>query len=114
MTTCTYLGLQYATTLRPKEKVLNYSPNLIIEIACRVLRKNKYDLTGKSRLRELVETRMIIMAVIHEKNPKIGLKRLGGLFHRHHSTVVYNLATHNTLMGTIEYRNRYERLISAL
>lgn len=114
MTTCIYQGIQYAVTRSRKQPTIDYNPMIIIDTACRVLRKNKYDLTGKSRLRELVESRMIIMAVIHEKNPKIGLKRLGGLFHRHHSTAVHSLVMHNTLMGTIEYRNRYERLISAL
>lgn len=76
------------------------SPQGIIDSVSAVLNVEKRYIIGESRKREFVEARQIAMGLILESNPAIGLKNLGRIFNRDHSTVIYAKRTYDNLYET--------------
>ena len=76
------------------------NPKDIIDIVCEQLQFEREQLTGLSRKRPLVEARQIAIGLILISNPGIGLKKVGKMFNRDHSTIIYARENFNDLYNT--------------
>ena len=62
----------------------------IIDATCRTLEISKHDILSPSRKRNVSEARNIAIGLILQVNPGYGLKKLGELFNRDHSTMIHS------------------------
>ena len=71
----------------------------IIQAGCSVLGVTMEQLVSPKRTREIAEARTIIVGIFLQITPDYGLKRLGRLFNRDHSTVLYQRDLFKDLYG---------------
>jgi chromosomal replication initiator protein len=82
----------------------------IIDATCTAFEINKVALLSRKRSRNLVKARFICMHILSEKL-KISLSKIGDLFHRHHTTVIYALAKIKNDLSVPAYRQETNELI---
>jgi chromosomal replication initiator protein len=70
----------------------------IIQITCEALEISMKDLISKKRNKDLVEARMIAVGLLLEVNANFGLKKLGSIFKKDHTTIIYYRDTHRDLV----------------
>lgn len=68
----------------------------IINLVCDVLNLERDDVMSNSRKRDLVEARTIAIGLINTIH-RITLKKLGSIFGKDHSTIIYTLKNFNEL-----------------
>ena len=100
MTAIIYAGLPGEIKHDFLFKVKEKTPMGIINCICEVLNLSYNDIVGKCRKREIVEARQIAIGLILEANPKLTLKKVGRIFKRDHSTIIYARNTYNDLLLT--------------
>ncbi len=89
----------------PKEK----QENLIIQV-CEMYDITLEALTGKTRLRQVVEARYILFYILHKIQGKTSVY-VSNLFNRNHATVLHGC---NTIAGFIEFDKKFEEKVSKL
>ena len=91
-----YVGLPKIEQNYVRLGVAVKEPQDIIDVACQVLKVKREDVLSKSRNREIVECRHIAMSIIR-MNSGMALIKIGAMFNRDHSTVLYGIDTFNEL-----------------
>lgn len=76
------------------------SPDGIVDAVAAVLNVESKFIKGDSRKREFVEARQIAIGLIAESDPRITLTRIGKMFNRDHSTIIYAKKTFDALYLT--------------
>lgn len=110
MTPYIYTGLT-----KPAQRLfINRVPQLthekIIKIVCSEFMVSENDLKSRAKNREIVMPRQISMHIIRESTT-MGLKAIGDVFNRHHSTVISAINTVNDLIETDKnFKSKYEQI----
>ena len=89
----------------PEEK----QDNLILKV-CEMYDVTLEALTGRTRLRQVVEARYILFYILHKIQGKTSIE-VGKLFSRDHATVLHGC---NTIAGFIEFNKKFEEKVSKL
>lgn len=97
----------YVYTGLPDEKkdefvarVKETDPELIISVVSERLGITVDQIKSNTRKRDIVEARFIAVALIMIANPEFTLKKVGEIFNRDHSTIVYARDNFNHLIKT--------------
>lgn len=72
----------------------------VIETVCEALGMSRNELVSPVRKRHLAEGRCIAIGIILARIPSFGLKRLGRIFNRDHSTAIHCRDLYNDLYGS--------------
>ena len=84
----------------PSEVIKRVSERLNIPI---------FELTGKSRKREIVDANMMLSFLLRS-HLKMGLKKIGETLNRDHSTIMYRVKEHEKLVVSDRvYRQNFEK-----
>lgn len=85
---------------------------ILVSIIDEVMGVSKETLLSKTRLRPIVELRMIFSNVLKENIKKLSVEKIGELMNVDHSTVTYHIKTHLALMSQKDeqYKIKYERI----
>ncbi len=77
------------------EPILNkmWEPEQIIKHVSEMTGKSIEELVGIKRQRDLVEARYIAIYLIRESMPGLALSKIGRMFNRDHSTIIYAIET---------------------
>ncbi len=87
----------------------------IIKSVCEVLKVKLKEVKSPKRTRELSEARSIAIALILQKYPNFGLKKLGLVFNRDHSTILYSKELFNELRYTNKsFKDKVDLVIKTL
>lgn len=101
-----YAGLPEKEKHYVKFGVSVSSPKDILDVCCEVLSQKREDVISKSRKRPIVECRQIAMGLIR-LNSSLALTKIGEMFNRDHSTVIYACETFNDLYGRDKKFTKY-------
>lgn len=101
-----YAGLPAQQQHYVKFGVSVSSPKDILDVCCEVLSQKREDVISKSRKRPIVECRQIAMGLIR-LNSSLALTKIGAMFNRDHSTVIYACETFNDLYGRDKKFTKY-------
>ncbi|WP_443945570.1 helix-turn-helix domain-containing protein [Pedobacter sp. AW1-32] len=97
MTPYIFAGLDDKSRHYARHKIKIGEPNEVIDVVCSVLKLEYHDLIGLTKLRQVVEGRHIAIGLISVANPAMTLKKIGSIFNRDHSTIIYAKRTFNSL-----------------
>jgi len=82
----------------------------IISTVCDVYNLSIDDLAMDSRKRELVQCRQLIMYLL-SRFTKLTLKKIGSIFNRHYSTVIYAIGTMEDILS---YNQKFRTKVSSI
>jgi len=85
----TFIGLPKSDQKKIKKNIEDYTAEEIASIVCESLNIPLELIYTPTRKREVSEARTIVIGLILRNNPTYGLKRLGKVFGRDHSTIIY-------------------------
>jgi chromosomal replication initiator protein len=100
MTHSIYAGLPENSRRLFRQNSNSTTPEDIIIAVCAVTDITRDQIVSPSRKREIVEARHIAIGLILQSFRNIGLKEVGRMFNRDHSTVIYARETYRDLMET--------------
>ena len=95
-----YAGLPAKEQYRVRLGISIHVPNDIIDVVCDELNVQRKDMLSSLRKRYLVEARQIAIGLILESNRGLALKKVGAMFNRDHSTIIYAREQFNDLYGS--------------
>lgn len=92
-------GVPKSTNLDRSKLFRVFDPEIIIKSSCHYFEIDLEDIQGKSRKRELVIPRQVIMYFLTEYTD-LTYKIIGNIFNRDHTTVIHSKDTIKDLMTT--------------
>lgn len=81
-------------------KAITAYEDQVIETVCTALGMSRSELVSPTRKRHLAEARCIAIGIILARIPLFGLKKLGTVFNRDHSSIIYCRDLYNDLYGS--------------
>lgn len=105
-------GLKIRPQLRKKDKVANYDPKIIIDVAIQYFNTNMEMLLNKRRFTYIVEHRHSLQYLLMRYSP-LSCKAIGEMFNQDHSTILHARDTViNELDSVLE--NNFKKYIPEL
>jgi len=91
------------------------TPTEIINIICEYFSVDYDHILSTSSKRELVMPRQIAMQIIRNAIPDMSLKKIGVIFNRHHSSVIYAINTADDLIDAdVKFRYDYNEILKLI
>jgi chromosomal replication initiator protein len=111
----TYQPIGIKSIVRPLLKPHSIDESFIIKTVCNQFGLQPIQLKERTRLRSIAEPRHIAMSLIKRYFPLTTLFKIGEMFNRDHTTVIYAIDVVNELCYSDKmYREKYDLLSNRL